>query len=65
MLYQVTGKGIDGKQYSTTINTKSPYEAARLSIGNLVKQITIVMALKDGIPVKSWEMINDKLIRIY
>lgn len=64
MKYQVNGKGDNNKNYSTIINAKSAQQAKQLATGNLLKHVTSVISLdKENMPVKAWEVINDKLER--
>lgn len=63
MKYMVNGKGKYNENYSTIIEAKSPQEAARLSVGNLLKIVENIMILNGYIPIKEWKMIDNKLVR--
>ena len=64
MLYRVLGKDQQDKFYSIDINVKTPHQANKLAVGNIIKEVIKIMTIKNDIPLKVWETKDNKLIRI-
>ena len=64
MLYRVLGKDEQDKFYFIDINSKTPQQANKLAVGNIIKEVIKIMTIKNDIPLKVWETKDNKLIRI-
>ena len=52
MLYRVLGKDEQGKFYSIDINSKTPQQANKLAVGNIIKEVIKIMTIKNDIPLR-------------
>jgi hypothetical protein len=63
VLYKVFGYNDKGQCFATDIKAKSPFDAAKRAIGNIIKRVERVIIWKDNTVLKSWKMENERLIR--